>query len=848
MKPRSSSSSNSPQNSESSTPSRSASSTYIMRTLGNNTDLSTQGASHDPRDSPLRLLTSRNPRGRAGSFCSSPMSPMTSDMEHLTKYHQNECSTNIISDINGPPDSTQSYTCSDFASATTSVDSNDFMIASPLPSTGTNTPDFISNVSSPSIPDDNNCLMKDNTIDTLQNTRDFATSVSSVCGTLVTRYRSNQNSPAPMAPKKTLNDISDNPDHEGEGHLSEIINIASPSADVQREYHSALGLEKFYPQMSKIDFQRINNEKGNVRTIVEFHEAIFISPRRFLDSQVKSKRIVVNDFSPDERESTSLLSMERRVRTQEVVFCHRSEDTSPRETILPGLRNRKRIAGYETQKLETRGSVFNRNSLNLSPLYLNKSSPIPLHQSSSSSSSCGTKVGLSCSVSSSPETTPSPPTPSYSSSIQSPTLRISESSSISSTPTYASNFLSSSSLCTLRARTGRSHDDVISASPSAEKLTDGSCTTSAYGQFLATLSDLSVPLEGNLLLGNYERGDTNNMGITEPRAQTAEERHYQWKLRSIMVEKGLARLRSAACLSPDRPKPSNTNSRMSSAAINSTRQNIKEGNGDIIAADMEKLPNVKEEYGPVEIRDDLICDLCDEVSVDAESVFSRSPYEIYLRNKERSLTRLPSYGRESCKDSYSGLTDLAPSNRNNRYHPFHSTKCHNPTDSAGVSIRPFSSSSSTINNNSSSGSGSGLSYQSPLRLDVKNIKETQDTSEKNSTDCEMSSGRSSPDSNSIHSPSLSNPSDSPFKSHRQSLQKTEIDHSYPVQKSSDSASFFSFVFVLSIILILVLNLSHAWQLQWPLQYPDFYSWRDVPSLHHSPWIGVHNATAVINQR
>ena len=821
-----------------------------MRALGNDTDLSTLGASHDPRDSPLGLLMSRNPRGREDSFCSSPTSPRTSDIVHLTEYHQNECSTNIISDMNGPPDSTQSYTCSDFASATTSVDSDDFMIASPLPSTGTNTPDFISNVSSPSIPDDNNFLMKDNTIDILQNTRDFATSVSSVCGTLVTRYRSNQNSPVPMAPKKTLNDISDNPDHKDGGHLSEIINIASPSADVQMEYHSALGLEKFYPQMSKIDFQRINNEKGNVRTIVEFHEAIFISPRRLLDSQVKSKRIVVSDSSPDERESTSLLSMERRVRTQEVVFCHRSEDTSPRETVLPGLRNRKRIAGYETQKLDRRGSALNRNSLNLSNVYLNKSSPISVHQSSSSSC-CGTKVGLSCSVSSSPETTSSSPSPSYSSSIQSPNLGISESSSICPTPTYTSNLLSSSSLCTLRARTGRFHDDIISASPSAEKVEDGSCTTSAYGQFLATLCDLSVPLQGNPL-ENYQRGDTNNMRMTEPRAQTAEERHYLWKLRSIMVEKGLARLRSAACLSPDRPKPSNINSQMNSAVINSTGQNIKGENGDIIAADMEKFLNVYEEYGPVKIPDDLICDLSDEVSVDAESVFSPSPYEIYLRNKERSSTQLPPYGRESCRDSYSGLVDLAPSNRKNRYHPSHSTECHNPTDSTGVSIRPFSSSSSTINNSSSSSSSSsssGLSFQSPLRPDMKNIKETQDTSEKSGTDCEMSSGRSSPDSNSIHSPSLSNPSYSPpFKSHRQSLHKIEIDHSYPVQKSSDSASFFSFVFVLSVLLVLLLNLSHAWQSQWLWQYPDFYFWRDVPSLHHSPWIGVHNATAVINQR
>ena len=338
------------------------------------------------------------------------------------------------------------------------------------------------------------------------------------------------------------------------------------------------------------------------------------------------------------------------------------------------------------------------------------------------------------------------------------------------------------------------------------------------------------------------------MRMTEPRAQTAEERHYLWKLRSIMVEKGLARLRSAACLSPDRPKPSNTNSQMSSAIINSTGQSVKGENGDIIAADMEKFLNVNEEYGPVKIPDDLICDLSDEVSVDAESVFSPSPYEIYLRNKERSSTQLPSYGRESCRDSYSGLVDLAPSNRKNRYHPSHSTECHNPTDSTGVSIRPFSSSSSTINNSSSS-SSSGLSFQSPLRPDMKNIKETQDTSEKNSTDCEMSSGRSSPDSNSIHSPSLSNPSYSPpSKSHRQSLHKIEIDHSYPVQKSSDSASFFSFVFVLSVLLVLLLNLSHAWQSQWLWQYPDFYFWRDVPSLHHSPWIGVHNATAVINQR
>ena len=839
MKTRCSSSCVSPYSSEPSTPSRSACSTYDARTLANNSDLSMLNASNNLGDSPLGLLPAHNVRGRKNSSC---QSPGTSEIEHLTKYNQNDCSTKNVIDKDGLQGSTQNYSNADFASATTSSDSNDFLIESPQPSTGTNTPDFISNVSSPSKPDDNNCSMKDNPIDNLQNTTDFAASVSSVCGMLVTSYRSNQSSPVLIARKKISNNISDNSNHIDEDHLREIKNITSQSAGVQRECHSALGLERFYPQLSKIDFQRINNEKGNVRTIVEFHEAIYISPRRHLDSQIKSKRIVINDFSPVERDRTSLLSTERRVRTQEVILGHRSEDTTPRETILPGLRNRKRIAGYETQKLDTRGSVLNRNLS--SPLYFNKSSPLSAHQSSSSgSTSSGTKFALRGSISSSPEATSTSPSPSSSSSNYSPTLGVSESGSICSTPSSASSVLSSSSFCTLRARTGRFYDDSISASPLELNGKDRKCTTSAYGQFLATLSDLSVPSEGNLL-EDHQRGDKDNIGITGPRIQTAEERHYQWKLRSIMVEKSLAKLRSAVCSSPDSQKTSNTDSQMNLTVTNSTRQNVKGKNGEIIAATIRKLLNGKEGYGPVKIRSDLTCDLTNDVSVDAESMFCPSPYEIYLRSKESSLARLPAYKRESNKESYSQSAALALSIENNRYHPS------DPTSST----RPLPSSSSAINN-SSSNNNRKLSFQSPSIVEKKIVDETHDGSEKNSTDCESSSGRSSPDTISIPSPSLSeSPCDSPtFKSYPQSLHKAVTELSYPVQKSSDSvqkssdsASFVSAVFVLSTLVILLLNLPYSWQWQW--RYPNFYPWRDTQSLHHSPWVGELNASAVINQR
>ena len=321
-------------------------------------------------ESLLASLKACNLHGIENGSNISSLSPRRLEIERLTKYEQNERSTRNFNDENGSLN-TQSCTGSEFVTSSNSFDGED---SSWLSTSGlSSTTDPLTNIfsHSPPIPGENIYLKKGYSTDTVEVTSEFAASVSTDCGRLVTKYRSSQSSPAITQRNRKSIDINNNNlnDTPQEACLNQISSITSPSSKMCKELKDkglVLGLEKFYPRLSKVDFQRMNNENGNVRAIVEFHEAVYLSPRKNYDTQKKSRQMNTNHFLQVENEKNNILINENMTLSEDRVLSSCTAKTSGKNSeCIEQYRSISIDNSIEKIELQTRTLASNKEDFRL---------------------------------------------------------------------------------------------------------------------------------------------------------------------------------------------------------------------------------------------------------------------------------------------------------------------------------------------------------------------------------------------------------------------------------------------------------------------------------------------------